>query len=153
MYVCRSLTVCHTSEPCNNPWTDRRVVWVVDSSGNHVLDGGSRSPNAKGQFWAGKGRPIGKYRDSLPWAVQKRLNRSRCRLGYGLGWLGPIKEACVRRGAHWRNLANAIEPSMCCGDAVFLSNYFDHLLLLENECLLNDQTSKAMGRIAQIFRQ
>ena len=32
-------------------------------------------------------------------------------------------------GAYQRNLANAIEPSMCGGDAVFLSNYFDHLLV------------------------
>jgi len=30
----------------------------------------------------GKGRPTVKYRDYLPWAVEKRLNRSRCRLGY-----------------------------------------------------------------------
>jgi len=29
-------------------------------------------------------------------------------------------------GAHWRNLANTIEPSMCGGNAT-LSNYFDHL--------------------------
>jgi len=30
-------------------------------------------------------------------------------------------------GAQWRHLANTIEPSMCSGDAAFLSNYFDHL--------------------------
>jgi len=29
--------------------------------------------------------------------------------------------------AHWRNLANTIEPSVCGGDAAFLSNYFDNL--------------------------
>ena len=29
--------------------------------------------------------------------------------------------------AYWRHLANTIEPSMCVGDAAFLSNYFDHL--------------------------
>jgi len=33
-----------------------------------------------------EGRPVVKYRDSLPWAAQKRLNRSRCRLRRGLGW-------------------------------------------------------------------
>jgi len=32
--------------------------------------------------------------------------------------------------AHWRNLANTIEPFMCGGDAEFFSNYFDHLLSL-----------------------
>jgi len=41
--------------------------------------------------------------------------------------VGP-EEACARWGAHWRHLANAIEPSMFGGDAAFLSNYFDHLL-------------------------
>jgi len=30
-------------------------------------------------------------------------------------------------GAHWRNLANMVEPSMRGGDEAFLSNYFDHL--------------------------
>jgi len=29
-------------------------------------------------------------------------------------------------GVHWRHQANAIEPSMCGGDAALLSNYFDH---------------------------
>ena len=33
-------------------------------------------------------------------------------------------------GAHWRNLANTVELSMCGGDAAFLSNYFDHLFLI-----------------------
>jgi len=37
------------------------------------------------------------------------------------------KESIVRWGAHWHNLANTIEAPMCCGDAAFLSNYFDHL--------------------------
>ena len=32
-------------------------------------------------------------------------------------------------GVHWRHQANAIEQSMCGGDAALLSNYFDHLLL------------------------
>ena len=31
--------------------------------------------------------------------------------------LGGLKEARIRRGAHWRHMANAIELSMCCGDA------------------------------------
>ena len=38
-------------------------------------------------------------------------------------WVG-----CTRWGAHWRNLANKIEPSLCGGDAALMSNYFDHLL-------------------------
>ena len=33
-------------------------------------------------------------------------------------------------GAHWDHLTNTTEPSVCGGDAAFLSNYFDHMLLL-----------------------
>ena len=51
---------------------------------NHALDG-VPDPHWKGQFWEEKRRPVVKYRDTLRWAVQKRLNRSRCRLGCGLG--------------------------------------------------------------------
>jgi len=43
----------------------------------------------------GKGRPVVKYRDALQFAVQKRLNRSRCR------WVrdsGGSKDACIRWG-------------------------------------------------------
>jgi len=44
--------------------------------------------------------------------------------------LGGPKETCVRWGTYWRNLANTIELSMCGGDAAFLSNYVDHLLII-----------------------
>jgi len=40
-------------------------------------------------------------------------------------------EACVRWGAHWRQLATVIEPSMYGSGVAFLSNYFEHLVLLE----------------------
>jgi len=43
--------------------------------------------------------------------------------------VGPRKH--VSGGMHTRrHLANTVEPSMCGGDAAFVSNYFDHLLLL-----------------------
>jgi len=45
---------------------------------------GSSSPMGRGNF-EGKVRPIVKYRDTVQLAVQKRLNRSRRRLGCGLG--------------------------------------------------------------------
>jgi len=32
-------------------------------------------------------------------------------------------------GAHWRHPVNTNEQSMCCGDADFLSNYYDHMFL------------------------
>jgi len=31
--------------------------------------------------------------------------------------VGPRKSVHIRRGAHWRDLANTIKPSMCGGDA------------------------------------
>ena len=43
-------------------------------------------PHGNGQFWGVKEHPIVKYRDTLRSSVQIRLNRSRCRLGCGLGW-------------------------------------------------------------------
>ena len=53
---------------------------------NHISDGGP-DPPWEGQFWGGgNGRPILKYRDTLRSSVQKRLNRLRCHLGYGLRW-------------------------------------------------------------------
>jgi len=32
---------------------------------------------------------------------------------------------------YWRHLANTIEPSVCGGDAVLLSNYSDHLFKIK----------------------
>jgi len=145
---------------------------------NHVLNGSS-DHHGKGQF-LGKASPTVKYRDFLPRAVQKRLNRSICRLGSGLRWaegsrssivfarwrqctwrhccvlcktaepidlpfglwtrvgrrkhkfnhIRQVAPMCPDGRAHWRQLANTIEPSVCGGDAVLCQNYFDHLLLL-----------------------
>jgi len=121
---------------------------------NHVLD-------RRGNLW--DKAPIVKYRDCLRWAVQKRLNRSKCHLGCGVGepkeprvkWgPDPACEGAILRGkpharrqsdvscaktaesiempfgcawtlvgrrcymgAHWRKLANTIEPFVCGGDA------------------------------------
>ena len=49
-------------------------------------------------------------------ALQKRLNRSRCRLEYGLGW---AQGSITRWSVRWSNLTNTTEPSMRCGDAAF----------------------------------
>ena len=65
-----------TAAPINMPFGVRTRV----SPGNHVSDGGPDPPMGRG------GRPIVKYRDTLRLSAHKRLNRSRCRLGYGLGW-------------------------------------------------------------------
>jgi len=46
---------------------------------------GSRSTHAKGLFLGERTCP-GMPDDTLPWAVQKWLNRSRCSWGCWLGW-------------------------------------------------------------------
>jgi len=125
---CRS--VCHTSEPCKNGWTDRVAVRVMGSDGPRE----SRSP------WEGailgKGAPIVKYMDFLPWAEEKRLNRSICRLGCGLGWAeGSTSSVVFSRCANVPSWEDTLAPHgeykwivrlrrRCC----LMSNYFDHLL-------------------------
>ena len=61
---------------------------------------GSRSPMKRDNF-DGKS-PTLKYRHFLPWVVQKRLNRSICRLGCGLG-VGRRKLSVAF--ARWRQCA------------------------------------------------
>jgi len=138
--VCRSvcLSICHTSEPCENGLTDRDAVWVEDSDG-------PREPCIR---WGpdissedailGTRRAHCKYRDFLPWAVQERQNRSICRLDCGLGWAEGTTSSvvftrwrqCAHMGRHmgitWRIRLNRRLQRRC----GFMSNYFDHLLLL-----------------------
>jgi len=76
-------------------------LWSRNGPRNHELDG-VQIPHEKGQFW-GKGSPIVKYRDFLPWAVQKLLNRSICRLGCALGWAEGSTNSTVF--ARWRQCA------------------------------------------------
>jgi len=58
---------------------------------NHVLGKGPDPP-----WEAATLRPIVKYRDLLPWAVQK--HRFRCHLGRGLRW---VHGSTIRWGAYW----------------------------------------------------
>jgi len=83
--VCRSVTLvspAKTAGPINMPFG----LWPRVGPRNHVLDGSPDSPMGRGNFEGEKRSPVVKYRDTLCWAVQKWLNRSRCRLGCGLGW-------------------------------------------------------------------
>jgi len=83
--VCLSvclLSVCHSSEPCQKNETDRDAVWAEDLGGPRWR---STSPMERGNFRV-KRLSIVKYRDILPWAMQKRLNPSICCLGCGLRW-------------------------------------------------------------------
>jgi len=69
-------------EPIEMPFGLRTQVGPC----NNVLDG-VQIPHGEGQFWrGGERRPIVKYKDTLQWAVQKRLNRSRCCFRFGLEW-------------------------------------------------------------------
>ena len=82
--VCRAVTLvspAKTAEPIKIPFGLRTQIGPM----KHVLDW-RLDPYGKGNFEGGKGRPIVKYRDTLRSSVQKLLNRSRCRLGCGLGW-------------------------------------------------------------------
>ena len=123
--VGRSVCLCHDREPCKKGWTDfEDAVWVVDSGGAKLLCiRWVPDPPCEGQFWGRKGRPVVQYKDCLQWAVQKRLKRSRCRLGGGFGW---AQEACIR-------LRRTLEPpgefdwTVCVRPRCeLLSKYSDH---------------------------
>ena len=122
--VCLSVTIvspAKTAEPIEMPCGVAKSSELKEA----CIRWRSRFPVRRGNLEErGKGWPIIKYGYSLPWAVSKRLNRSRCRLGDGLGW---TQGTIFRWDAHWYNLMNTIEPAMRGGVAA-LSNYFDHLL-------------------------
>jgi len=71
------LSVCHTSEPYKNSFTDRAAVWVEDlgGPGEPRITWGPDPPIGRGKFWGKNGCPIVKYRDTLRSSVQRRLNR------------------------------------------------------------------------------
>jgi len=60
-----------TAEPIEMPFG----LWTRVGQRNHVLDG-VQIVMGRNNF-EGR-RLIVKYRDAVPWAVQKQLNRSRC---------------------------------------------------------------------------
>jgi len=68
------------AEPIEMPFGLRTRV----GPGNHVLDGDPDPPWERAIL--GEGRPIVKYRDTLPSCLQRQLNQLRCRLGCGLVW-------------------------------------------------------------------
>jgi len=66
--------------------------------------------------YEGKGWPIVKYRDTVWWTVQKRLNQSRCRFGFGLSLMGPRKHVLcvVHTGTTWRIPLNCPRTNAWC---------------------------------------
>jgi len=66
-------------------WSRYRLGCAVGWIKGTIIRWGTDSPTRRGN--EGKsGCPFVKYRDSLPWVAQKRLNRSSSRFGFGLGW-------------------------------------------------------------------
>ena len=63
------LSVCHTSKPCKNGWTNRDAVWVVGSDGQQksCVRWGARSPLGRGNFKGEWGRPIVKWHSPMMW--------------------------------------------------------------------------------------
>jgi len=102
------LSVCHDCDPCKNGWTDCNDfgVWTWVGTRNRVLDVVQISRIWRHNFEGGKGRPIVKYRDCLPWAVQNQLNQSRCHLGCRIKWAKGTMygETCMGPYLHtWRS--------------------------------------------------
>jgi len=95
---------------------------------NHCIRWGSRPPHVKEQFWWRKGAGHARICLACPLLSHpKGLSKGqqhRCvvRCGWQLG--------CTKRGAHRRNLANTVEPSVCCGDGTscqitFTSTFYE----------------------------
>ena len=57
----------------------------------------------KGALLRGKGRPSVKYRDTLRWVVQKRLNRSRCCVGCWIVWSQGTTSGAKKLRVRWRS--------------------------------------------------
>jgi len=88
-------------------------LWAETGKRNHKVDG-VQIPMG-GEIW-GEGAPIVKYRELLPWAVQKWLNRSICRLGCGLRWARGSTSSVIFVRWHQYALIYTTELSICCGD-------------------------------------
>jgi len=79
-----ALSVCHTSEPCKNGWNDQVAIlrcglgWAQWTT--YYMR--SRCQHGKGQFWGRNKQTIVNNRHTPRSSVQRRLNRSRCRLGW-----------------------------------------------------------------------
>ena len=114
---CKFRHTLRSGHLCKDGWTARDGIWVVgsDSPKESWVRWGSRSPYGMGKF-LGKEETVVKYRNFLPWAVHKRLNRSACRFGCGLGWAEGITSSiifvrwrqCALMGATWRIRLNRL---------------------------------------------
>jgi len=148
------LSVCHSSEPCicKNGWTDQDALSVVGSASDGPKE--SRVRRGSNVPWlrirmGPRNRVLGGaqitpcewtfFREMTCRGYARRHSAVSCAkmaepidMLFGL-WtrVSPRKHAFGGvHSAHWRHLTNTSVPSMCGGDAAFLSNYFDHLFYL-----------------------
>jgi len=73
-----------TTEPMEMPFG----LWTVVGPSNHNKLDGVQVPHGKRQFWGERRRSIVKYRDTLPWAVQKSWTNPDDIFGMWT-WVGP----------------------------------------------------------------
>ena len=105
-YLSACLSVSHTCQPCK---TTEQIEIPLGLYGLGWVQGimcrmGSRLPWGGTMFWE-RGAHL-QYRDFLPWAVQKQMNRSIRRLDCGLGWAEGSTSSSVF--AMWRLLEHAV---------------------------------------------
>ena len=84
-------------------------LWAQMGLRNRVLDG-VQIPRGKGQFW-GKGAAEMAELIDLPFGLWTRMGRRKHKFNR---W----RQCAIPFWAHWRNLTNTVEPSICGGDAV-----------------------------------
>jgi len=89
-------------------------MWTQLCPRNHALDWGP-DPMGMGNFKGKMGGRCEIQRLSAVSCAKKRLNWSRCCLGFGLWWAQG--RMYLGGGVHWRHLTNTIEPSICGGNA------------------------------------
>jgi len=131
----RSAIICaNTAEPIDVPFG----LWARMGPKALCVTWESRSPIWRGQFWWIRA-PTVNYRHFLQSAVQKRFNRSICRLGCGLEWAEECTNSivfarwrqCARMGGHvlvsYRITLNHPSTSVM----RLMSNYFDYLSSLD----------------------
>jgi len=96
---------------------------IQEGPGNHILDGGPDIPSERAIF--GERRAHCKFGNFLPWAVQAEPIDLPFGLWTWVGWrkhkfsrIRQVPTLCLHGKAHWRHLANTIEPSVCGGNTV-----------------------------------
>jgi len=96
------------------------VTWTGMGQRNHVLDG-VQSAACQGAIFSGKDMPRHARRHST---VSCAEMAEPIEMPFGLWTLVGPRNHVLGGSAHWCHLVNNAEPSMCGGDAAFLSNYF-----------------------------